>query len=417
MPDAGFCISRVVTSIVRIASVCLPRNVSLGIAAQIFLAAGVLILYIINLIFAMRLVRSTHPRLGWHPAFSIIFKALFVLVGLTIIAVIAATIQSFYTLDMNTKATDRGFQLYGSTFLAIIATLPLPITVLSFTIPYSPPDRFGMGRLRTKVIVLLISTIFLALGAWYRCGVAFQPPTPRNQPLPGYLAKPPFYIMNFVMEIQTVFMYAILRVDLRFHIPNGARGAGSYSNAPRPSVNDDEQEILDTQSTTTDEQSDAEKPHPAVYPPPLPIDLEAIKSHRTSILSSRHASLSTKSGSSTLASSATQQNKKWRESEEARIIRRLGGPWQSPTESSFSKYSSPTKSTFSYDVGDDALPHPPPLLMHRNSGEAPSIPDVVGEMNQGGWTPRIEWEFKSPRRFLSLKKRSMIGLTLEGVGK
>jgi hypothetical protein len=379
-----------------------------------------LILYIINLIFAMRLVRSTHPRLGWHPAFSIIFKALYVLVGFTIIAVIAATTQSFFTLDMNTKAIDHGFQLYGSTFLAIVATLPLPITVFSFIIPYSPPDRFGVGRLRTKVIVLLASTLFLAFGAWYRCGVAFQPPAPRNRALPGYLDKTPFYIVNFFVEIVTVFMYAILRVDLRFHVPNGAHGAGSYSNPPRPSAsgNDDEQEILDSQSITPEEQqiNDTEKPHPATHPLPLPTDLEETKSHRTSLLSSRPHSYYTASGSSTLASSAsTQQNKKWRESEEARIIRRLGGPWQSPTESTFTKYTSPTKSMFSYQEGDDSIPPPP--LIHRNSGDAPSIPDVVGEMNEGGWTPKIDWEFKSPRRFLSLKKRSMIGLTVEGVGK
>jgi hypothetical protein len=62
-------------------------------------------------------------------------------------------------------------------------------------------------------------------------------------------------------------------------------------------------------------------------------------------------------------------------------------------------------------------PPAPAWIAHRSSGEAPSIPDVVGEMNEGGWTPRIDWEFRSPRRFLSLKKRSMIGLTVEGLKK
>ena len=124
--------------------------------------------------------------------------------------VIAGTVQSFYTLDPKTKATDRNLQLYGSTFLAILATLPLPITILSLLIPYSPPDRFGVGRLRTKIIVLLVSTTLLAIGAWYRCGSTWAPPVPRSQPLPGYLAKGAFYIFNFFVEIQTVLMYAMM---------------------------------------------------------------------------------------------------------------------------------------------------------------------------------------------------------------
>ena len=179
----------------------------------------------------MRIVRSLHPTLGWHPAFGSLFKFMCVLTGATILAVIAGTVQSFYTLDPKTKAIDRGLQLYGSTFLATLATLPLPITILSLLIPYSPPDRFGVGRLRTKIIVLFVSTTLLAIGAWYRCGSTWAPPVPRSQPLPSYLAKGAFYIFNFFVEIQTVLMYAILRVDLRFHVPNGAHGVGSYSSS------------------------------------------------------------------------------------------------------------------------------------------------------------------------------------------
>lgn len=139
--------------------------------------------------------------------------------------------------------------------------------------------------------------------------------------------------------------------------------------------------------------------------------------NRGSLLSSRANSFYT--SSSTLALSASpSRTKRWRDSEEARIIRRLGGPWQphqmpasSPTESSFSKHSgssSPAKSIFSHEAVDGLV-----LPPQRQSDEAPSIPDVVGEMNDGGWTPRIDWEFRSPRRFLSLKKRSMVGLTVK----
>jgi hypothetical protein len=35
-------------------------------------------------------------------------------------------------------------------------------------------------------------------------------------------------MFNFGVEILTVYLYAIMRVDRRFHIPDGARGPGSY---------------------------------------------------------------------------------------------------------------------------------------------------------------------------------------------
>jgi uncharacterized protein YceK len=437
---------RILTSILRIASVCNPRDVSLAIAVQVFVAAGVLILFVVNLIFAMRLVRSTHPSLGWHPALGIAFKVICVSIGLTLVAVITATAQSFYTLNANTRATDRAFQQYGSTFLAIIAILPLLMAMPTLLIPYSPLDRFGIGRLRTKVFVLLISTTFLSLGAWYRCGVAFQTPVPRSQPLPGYLGKAPFYIFNFLVEIQTVFMYAILRVDLRWHIPNGATGPGSYSRPPihehvelqvsRPassgdsdgtkSLSEDEEKNIDiekAESLAPLPKSFAPSREPSPAPsriasrvpslvPTIVIQAEGEASQRGSILSERLSSFVTRS-TSTLGSFATaDQKQSWRASEESRIIRRLGGPWQqlqSPTDSTFSKgIDSPTKSVFSQGT-DGGLDRPPPIH-HRSGSEAPSIPDVV---NDGSWTPRIDWQFRSPKRFLSLKKRSMIGLQIK----
>ncbi|KNG46972.1 sequence-specific DNA binding RNA polymerase II transcription factor [Stemphylium lycopersici] len=435
---------------------CNPTNISLAIAVQIFIAAGVLILFIINLIFAIRLVRSTHPSVGWHIAFGIAFKALCALVGLTIVAVIATTVQSFYTLERNTRATDRGFQQYGATFLAIVAILPLPITILTLFIPYSPIDRFGIGRLRTKVIVLLISTMLLSLGAWFRCGVTFQTPVPRSQPLPGYLGKAPFYIFNFLVEIQTVLMYAILRVDLRWYIPDGANGPGSYA---RPQVQQDV-EMQDSRPTSSeskqadsktlrtisekedeDEEINDEKAISSLEPPKIieidlgnssrsslaPPDPEtrrnsarsslaplkaADRSARSSILSERLSMFISKSTSTLTTFATPEQKQRWRESEEARIVRRLGGPWQqlpSPTETTFSANRSPRESVLSPSTAGDAGVESPTPAHIRSGSEAPSIPDVVSE---GGWTPRIEWEFGRPRRFLSLKKRSMIGLNI-----
>ncbi|OAL54409.1 hypothetical protein IQ07DRAFT_595923 [Pyrenochaeta sp. DS3sAY3a] len=450
-----FCISRILTSILRIASVSLPRNIKLAIAAQIFVAAGVLIIFIINIIFAMRLVRSTHPSLGWHPGFSIAFKLLCFLTLFTLVTVIGATVESFYTLDAKKRAVDRSLQLYGATFLAIVATLPLPMSLLTLLIPYSPLDRFGSGRLRTKVIALLVSTVFLSMGAWYRAGTSFQTPVPRSQPLPGSLSKAPFYIFNFFVELQTVLMYAILRIDLRFHVPNGARGAGSYSGShkledvelqdSRPTSLNEKKGGKSTPSPNMDLHIERAETPPPPPPPPKFTDRSrpGSQSQRVSVISNRLTQIFTKTSAapSHLAPPSLLPSRHQSfvrhpsiDSETARIVRQLGGPWDGPRASSPPRASSrprasspprassskapssnysPTKSAYADDYADDddadydahSIMQEQSTWQHLGAGRVPPyLPDTV--VHDDDWTPRIDWEFRSPRRFRSLKKRN-----------
>jgi hypothetical protein len=51
--------------------------------------------------------------------------------------------------------------------------------------------------------------------------------------MPWYLSRACFYVFNFTVEVCVVYMYALLRVDQRFHVPDGAKGPGSYSAASR----------------------------------------------------------------------------------------------------------------------------------------------------------------------------------------
>lgn len=226
----GFCMSRIVTCTLRIASICLPSDVSLSIAAAIFVGAGVLIIFIVNLIWSQRMLRSLQPTIGWHPITSIAVRIIYVLIGCTLAINITSTVQSFYTLDKHIRSIDRSLQLYGLTFLAIVSSLPLLVLAITFALPRkTSPDHFGKGTLRTKTIVLLVGATLITLGAWYRCATMFKTPVPRSQPLPAYFHKACFYIFNFGVEIITVYMYAIARVDRRFHVPNGAKGPGSYA--------------------------------------------------------------------------------------------------------------------------------------------------------------------------------------------
>jgi hypothetical protein len=191
---------------------------------------------------------------GWHKVSSIIPKILYVLIFFTLVIVITATVQTFYTLRPRTRTIDRGLQLYGATFLTIVSFLPIPVLLAALAIPRKDRhDKFGKGRLRTKITVLLIGSGLVCLGAAYRCGTSWLKPVPRTQPLPDYYHKAAFYIFNFGVEILTVYLYAVLRVDLRFHIPNGAKGPGSYSESRESGTTDEETARGDSVNGTDDE--------------------------------------------------------------------------------------------------------------------------------------------------------------------
>jgi len=218
--------ARTVTCIMRISSIAKQSNISLEVAALVFTNAGVLLLYIVNLIFAQRLFRAQHPSIGWSPLFSLLFKCLYILVVLTIAMVIVAVVQTFFSLNTNTHRIDRDIQLYGLTFFTVISFLPIVMVLLMLAIPRRPrgrrPDKFGHGRWREKIVILLLVSFLLCLETSYKCGTLWMDPVPITRPMPRYFNKAAYYCVTFTIEILVVALYAILRVDLRFYAPDGA---------------------------------------------------------------------------------------------------------------------------------------------------------------------------------------------------
>ncbi|KAK1542045.1 hypothetical protein CPAR01_05432 [Colletotrichum paranaense] len=226
---AGFCMARNMALVLRIVWSTRHDNASLTIAANIFAAAGVIILFIVNLIFAQRLVRSIHPTFGWGRIPSIAFKALYAYVIICLIMTITITIISFYTRNPSTLNTARIIQLFSGTSLATLAFLPIPIVIATVLIPSkSVPEPFGKGSLRTKIILVLFTSTLLAMGAGFRIGVSYTTPRLASNPA-WYHHKACYYVFNYVIELIVVFTYALSRFDRRFHIPNGSSAPGHYS--------------------------------------------------------------------------------------------------------------------------------------------------------------------------------------------
>ena len=221
--------ARIQACVMRIAWATHPRNTSLVIAASLFVGIGDLVGFVVNLNFAQRILRSLHPKIGWHPVLRIVFTVIYSLIVVNLCLLIAFTVSSYYTLDPDKHRIARDVELYGGTYFAFAAILPLPIAVTVLLVPpKEPTDEFGSGSLRSKVIILLCSTTALALGAWFRAGTSYLGPRPASNPAP-YQSKTCFYIFYFAMEILVIWGYLIVRVDRRFYVPDGSNGPGAYS--------------------------------------------------------------------------------------------------------------------------------------------------------------------------------------------
>ncbi len=146
---------------------------------------------------------------------------------------IAVSVQSFYTLDPDTHRVDRDIQLFGATYLAFLAFLPIPVVLLAAALPRpSRVEKFGQGRFRTKLALLLATAALLTLGAGFRAGVAYDV-RPANKPA-WFHHKACYYCFNYLLELLVVYAYAIARFDRRFHVPDGSSRPGHYAGAPPP---------------------------------------------------------------------------------------------------------------------------------------------------------------------------------------
>ncbi|KAK1834311.1 hypothetical protein QBC39DRAFT_398082 [Podospora conica] len=227
----GFCMARILALTMRIVWAAYPTNISVAIASQIFTAAGVLLLFVTNLIFTQRILRAYHPFFGWHPLVTRLFHILVALVVAVLLLVISATVQSFFTLDPSARDADRTIQLVAAVFLATVAGLPLPAAAAALVVPRrTRVDRFGEGTFRAKFRLLVTTTALLFAGAAFRAGAAFHP-APLRAPETWYHSKPAYYLANFGVELAVVYLYALARFDKRFYVPDGSSAPGHYSCA------------------------------------------------------------------------------------------------------------------------------------------------------------------------------------------
>jgi len=148
-----------------------------------------------------------------------------------LILVITGVIQQLYTLSSSTHRTDRDLQLAGSTIFTFLAVLPIFLLLIALIIPRrtAKVDTFGTGSFSTKVLLVLVSSALLTLNIAFRTACAYLPPRNVLEPEAWYFRKSYFYGLGFTLDFVVLLLYITARVHLRFHVPNGAKGPGSYS--------------------------------------------------------------------------------------------------------------------------------------------------------------------------------------------
>lgn len=226
----AFCVARIVGLSLRLAWAAEPTNINLAIAAAVFTSAGVLLLFVLNLVLALRVLRGWHPRFGWSNGVAWVFKCLVASILAVLVMVVVCTVRTLFTLDAGARQSMRDVLLFAGVYVTVVAFLPALAMALTVVVPRKGPhENFGKGSLWTKTLLVAGTSLLLTAGAGFRTGANFAP-RPIGQPA-WWHSKPAFYCFNFAIELVVVFVYLVFRFDQRFYVPDGSSRLGDYSGS------------------------------------------------------------------------------------------------------------------------------------------------------------------------------------------
>ena len=229
----GFCMARVATMVLRIAWTTRETNAGLAIAANIFLNVGVVLIYIVLLVLALRVFRATHPSLGWNNIFRKTLRVAYCLLGCALILIISFTILTFYTLNPKLRNVSLWITRASILYFLIINLVTVVLLLLSWLLPRaSDSETFGTGSMQSKLIIVAVGEFFSLFIAGFRMGVGWSNARPASDS-PWYDGKAPFYVIEFGFEIVVLYLLLLSRFEKRFWVPNGSTKPGDYSRVDK----------------------------------------------------------------------------------------------------------------------------------------------------------------------------------------
>ena len=225
----GFCMSRVGTMVLRIAWATRPDNAHVAIAALVFTNIGVLVVYVVVLLLALRVFRATHPKWGWNKSLKKTFTVSYVLLTCAILLTIAFTIVSFYTLNPTVRSVALWVQRGAILYMMIFNVVSLVLFLLSWLLPHAPDsENFGTGSIGSKLIILGAALFFTVFIAGFRTGTVWSAPRLASDAA-WYDSKVAFYVILFGFEIIIVYLFLFTQLHKTFWVPNGSNKPGDYN--------------------------------------------------------------------------------------------------------------------------------------------------------------------------------------------
>ncbi|KAM3065699.1 39S ribosomal protein L16, mitochondrial [Clarireedia jacksonii] len=224
-----FCLIRLITCGTRIAWSKNPSNTRLAIAAQVFNNAGSIIIYIVNLLFAQRILRARQPRVGWNKGLGVLMKGIFVGVVGSLVMGITGLVISINTHDVGTLRAIRDVGLASTTWVVVVTVIPFVLLGLAYGLPAAEDaENFGEGSIGAKTTVLLITSGLAMVIAGFKAGTTWESPRLVSDPA-WYDGKAAFYCFGFMLEVVIIATFTLSRVDKRFYVPDGCHGPGDYT--------------------------------------------------------------------------------------------------------------------------------------------------------------------------------------------
>ncbi|KAK9368885.1 hypothetical protein V1509DRAFT_621779 [Lipomyces kononenkoae] len=292
----GLCMARIVTFSMRLASAIHPTNLNVSIAASIFIAAGVVILFVLNVLFSQRLFTAQHPSRAYvGSAFYNIMKLFYISI-IAFLIVLVVTSGVYYHTNATVMQGIAQFRKVAMVYFTVTAFMPTLIVAAAYAIPRSeqdrtwpvhyahwidsysglyfpdprklpsavefyaeipegetripvqvipPPDR---GTRKVSIFLVLFASVILTFGTAVRTAATFGHAAEIQKPWYDYRVT--MYMCIALVELMVEISWIIGRVDLRFYIPNNDKSwkklATAQGTEKLPHMDVDEEAEVDT---------------------------------------------------------------------------------------------------------------------------------------------------------------------------
>ncbi|KAK3985341.1 hypothetical protein QBC44DRAFT_353097 [Cladorrhinum sp. PSN332] len=211
-----FPVLRIISLALRIAWSIDHPNAKLEVATTILTMAGVVLLYILNLLSARRYVRD-YAVFGYRPIVKGVFRGIIALVAICLVMGIIVTANIYFVPRSKREVLRecRDVALVAGTLLAVLAFFP--VLVVGIVLCFKAGDVVGTEkrRYRARTELLFGTAALLSLEAGFRIGTAYAARPVASKP-GWYQSKAAFYCFMYLVELAVIYWFLAARLDDRF---------------------------------------------------------------------------------------------------------------------------------------------------------------------------------------------------------